>query len=46
MLFSLKGLASTLLLSTAVFGTAVDTAEYLEERDQAKGIDARPNRAI
>jgi hypothetical protein len=39
MLFSLKGLASTLLLSTAIFGTAVDTAEHLEKRAQAKGID-------
>ena len=39
MLFSLKGLAFTLLLSTTVFGTAVDTAEYLEEMAQVKGID-------
>ena len=39
MFFSLKTLASTLLLSTAAFGVAVDTAGHLEKRAQPKGID-------
>ena len=36
MFFSLKGLVSSLLFSTAVFGAAV---EHLEKRAQAKGLD-------
>jgi len=39
MLFNLKALASALLLSTAVFGAAVGSAEHLEKRAQPKGID-------
>ena len=40
MLFSLKALASALLLSTSVFGVAV---EHLVKRAQPKGIDVSSN---
>ena len=39
MLFTLKALASALLLSTAVFAAAVGSPEHLEKRAQPKGID-------
>jgi len=43
MLFSLKALASALLLSTAAFGVAIDSAEHLVKRAQPKGIDVSSN---
>jgi len=39
MLFSLRALASALLLSTVAFGAAVESAEHLAKRAQPKGID-------
>jgi len=38
-LFSLRALASALLLSTVTFGAAVESAEHLAKRAQPKGID-------
>ena len=44
MLFSLKALASALLLSTAAFGVAIDSTEHqLVKRAQPKGIDVSSN---
>ena len=39
MLFHLKALVSALLLSTAVFGAAVERVKDLQKRAQPKGID-------
>jgi len=44
MLFSLKALASALLLSTTAFGVAIDSTEHqLVKRAQPKGIDVSSN---
>lgn len=43
MLFNLKALAPALLLSTAVVGAAVGSAEHLQKRAQPKGIDVSSN---
>jgi len=39
MMFNLKALTSTILLSTAVFGVAIGTLGHFEISAQPKGID-------